>query len=59
MREMQQKILYVAFCKTMGGRQIQVSQMRQPEESAGYWQFLRQDFQEKLGFTSAKENSNH
>jgi hypothetical protein len=60
MREMQQEILDVSFCKTTGGRKIQVPQVRQPEEQAGLRQFLLQNFQKKLSFySSVKENSNY
>jgi hypothetical protein len=59
MREMQQEILDVTFCKATGGRQIQMPQMWEQERTAGLRQFLRQDFQKKLGLISSlKENSN-
>jgi hypothetical protein len=48
MRELQQEVFPVPFNKGPGGEEVQVSQMREPEEPACFREFLFQNLQEKL-----------
>jgi hypothetical protein len=48
MPEMQQEVFPVPFNKRTGGEEVQVSQMREPEEPARFWEFFSQNLQEKL-----------
>jgi len=48
MPEMQQEVFPVPFNKRPRGEKVQVSQMREPEEPARFWEFLFQDLQEEL-----------
>ena len=48
MRELQKEVFSVPLNKRTGGREVQVSQMREPEEPARFREFLFQNLQEKL-----------
>lgn len=48
MPEVQEEIFSLPFCKRSGGKEIQVSQMREQEESARVRRLFRQNFQKEL-----------